>query len=204
MPSTMGLGGGFPPGDSFANVGGVGAGRESRFGSRLATPISSLSSSSGWGGDNTLGFGLQQRPNDMLSDDLAFPSSSYGGGGAPLQSSKGNVDRRGIKWTSTKAATACRFFNTSKGCQFGDKCQFGHFGAVDSAPLQVEDSFDSGLTMEMGSVGNKGTRWGPAGNNNAGVNMRRGNGPGGPGFMNRNNNLDSFEDGPGHRGVGRR
>jgi hypothetical protein len=27
----------------------------------------------------------------------------------------------------TKAATPCRFFNTPKGCQFGDKCAFGHF-----------------------------------------------------------------------------
>ena len=31
------------------------------------------------------------------------------------------------KFPTTKSAVSCRFFNTRKGCQFGDKCPFGHF-----------------------------------------------------------------------------
>lgn len=47
-----------------------------------------------------------------------------------------NIDHsaKNLKFPSTKAATPCRFFNTVKGCQFGDKCPFGHF--LSTAPMK--------------------------------------------------------------------
>jgi len=46
----------------------------------------------------------------------------------PKASGKGFV--RPNKFPSAKASVPCRFFNTRKGCQFGDKCEFGHFVGV--------------------------------------------------------------------------
>jgi hypothetical protein len=44
-------------------------------------------------------------------------------------------DRRGPKqFTTTKAQTPCRYFNTRIGCREGDKCPFGHF--ADAPPFQ--------------------------------------------------------------------
>jgi hypothetical protein len=48
--------------------------------------------------------------------------------GGPPRSSVSNQKR----FPTTKASTPCRFFNTAKGCQFGDKCSFGHFLGVRS------------------------------------------------------------------------
>lgn len=64
-----------------------------------------------------------------------------------------------------KSATACRFFNTPKGCQFGDKCGFGHFAASSnpsssSGPLLEVDDMSS--LEPSGAVGGS-TRWGPGG-----------------------------------------
>ena len=41
------------------------------------------------------------------------------------------------KFPTTKSAVSCRFFNTRKGCQFGDKCPFGHF--MEETPPPVEN-----------------------------------------------------------------
>ena len=41
------------------------------------------------------------------------------------------------KFPTTKSAVSCRFFNTRKGCQFGDKCPFGHF--MEETPPPAEN-----------------------------------------------------------------
>jgi hypothetical protein len=51
----------------------------------------------------------------------------------------------GKRFPSSKAHTPCRFFNTRKGCQFGDKCPFGHFReAGGPAPLDGQPPFIGG------------------------------------------------------------
>ena len=39
------------------------------------------------------------------------------------------------KFPTSKAAASCRFYNTRKGCQYGDKCSFGHFVEDATVPL---------------------------------------------------------------------
>ncbi len=92
-------------------------------------------------------------------------------------------NRSGKQFTGTKASTPCRFFNTNKGCQFGDKCQFGHFSGGGAPPPVIldrtmdgddDDDFHSGPSRA--SANN--TRWGPGGGSMSGP----GGGGGGGGF----------------------
>ena len=53
------------------------------------------------------------------------------------------------KFPTTKAAVSCRFFNTRKGCQFGDKCPFGHF-IEDTAPAE-NNRYGSNQNQSSGS-----------------------------------------------------
>jgi hypothetical protein len=62
------------------------------------------------------------------------------------------------KFPTTKSAVSCRFFNTSKGCQFGDKCPFGHF--LEEAGAMVVS------TSATSSSGPSGGRGQGANNNN--------------------------------------
>lgn len=54
---------------------------------------------------------------------------------------------------ATKAATPCRFFNTPKGCQFGDKCAFGHFR--DDEPDSPPPSFGRDRDRDRGDRGDR-------------------------------------------------
>lgn len=91
------------------------------------------------------------------------------------------------RFPSTKAATPCRFFNTSKGCQFGDKCSFGHFlPPSDLPPVGVMDAY----TPDGAPPLDRASRWGSApaagpGRRFAGPGDRSAPGPGpmsGPGM----------------------
>ena len=44
---------------------------------------------------------------------------------APLQSLAPPAGA--TRFPTTKAKTPCRFYSMKGGCQFGDKCEFGHF-----------------------------------------------------------------------------
>jgi hypothetical protein len=44
-----------------------------------------------------------------------------------MDSNRGATHPKKLSKAASKAAIPCRFFNTAKGCQFGDKCAFGHF-----------------------------------------------------------------------------
>jgi len=81
------------------------------------------------------------------------PAVVAGGGGGGV----------GGRFPTTKAATPCRFFNTSKGCQNGDKCPFGHF-------------------LPDNGAGNMNAR-GPGGGGGPGRGRGPGGGPGGGGMM---------------------
>ena len=77
-----------------------------------------------WSGD--------QRMNNPMDSSMAYDSTMK----RPI-SQVSTIDHSAknlTKFPSTKAATPCRFFNTVKGCQFGDKCPFGHF--LGSAPMK--------------------------------------------------------------------
>lgn len=63
------------------------------------------------------------------------------------------------RFSSTKAATPCRFFNTAKGCQFGDKCSFGHFlPPSDLPPVGAMDVYQP----DNGPLSDRASRWGSA------------------------------------------
>jgi len=75
-----------------------------------------------WSGDQRMG-----NPMDNMSYDSSMKR--------PIsQMSTIDNSAKNLKFPSTKAATPCRFFNTVKGCQFGDKCPFGHF--LGAAPMK--------------------------------------------------------------------
>lgn len=86
----------------------------------------------------------------------------------------GGAPRRGApaqsRFTSTKAATPCRFFNTAKGCQFGDKCSFGHF--LPPSDLPPAGPMDVYMPPDAGPHQDRSSRWGGGGPSA---------GPGGPG-----------------------
>lgn len=68
--------------------------------------------------------------------DDGYNNKADGSGyGQPPQRKKVGAAKQS-RFPSAKAAVPCRFFNTRKGCQFGDKCDFGHFsaGAVPNLP----------------------------------------------------------------------
>ena len=65
----------------------------------------------------------------------------------------GFVSKSGKRFPTTKAATPCKFYNTSKGCQFGDKCAFGHFDeAVSSSTSSLQSSRSVRRTSEGHNV----------------------------------------------------
>ena len=70
------------------------------------------------------GSGFGERP--PLPTAAAAPSWEYPQESAATAASRLNAQTQ-KRFPSTKASTPCRFFNTAKGCQFGDKCSFGHF-----------------------------------------------------------------------------
>lgn len=67
--------------------------------------------------------------------DDGYNKADGPGFGQPPQRKKVGASKQS-RFPSAKAAVPCRFFNTRKGCQFGDKCEFGHFsaGAVPTLP----------------------------------------------------------------------
>ena len=76
-----------------------------------------------WSGDH--------RMNNPIDSSMNYDSAMK----RPIsQVSTIDHSAKNLKFPSTKAATPCRFFNTVKGCQFGDKCPFGHF--LGSAPMK--------------------------------------------------------------------
>ncbi|CAK9253182.1 unnamed protein product [Sphagnum jensenii] len=72
---------------------------------------------------------LSNEPS-YLDNNISYNSNSLK---SSLNSHEFSVDfeseeaKKKRKFPSTKASTPCRFYNTPKGCQFGDKCAFGHF-----------------------------------------------------------------------------
>jgi hypothetical protein len=71
-----------------------------------------------------------------FADDLALSARM-----ASMPSSASNAAKAQKQFKyPTKAATPCRFFNTPKGCQFGDKCAFGHFREHDEDDFVDRDS----------------------------------------------------------------
>jgi hypothetical protein len=86
------------------------------------------------------------------------------------------------KFPSTKSAVSCRFFNTSKGCQFGDKCPFGHFLEEGAGVMVGSTSNPSGPGpgSGLGPSGGPGpgSGPGPSGGRGQGINQ----------FNNNNNN----------------
>jgi hypothetical protein len=73
------------------------------------------------------GFGDRPPAQNWGGDYLDQPPRGPDLGGPPRSSLAGQK-----RFPTTKASTPCRFFNTPKGCQFGDKCSFGHFLGVRS------------------------------------------------------------------------
>jgi hypothetical protein len=74
------------------------------------------------GGGGSSRFSRYSRPDDSVT----VGSGGIGGN----NSSGGNFSRRptpAFDRNAPKSATQCRFFSSFKGCQFGDKCAFGHF-----------------------------------------------------------------------------
>lgn len=100
------------------------------------------------------------------------------------------------RFPTTKAATACRFFNTPKGCQFGDKCSFGHFLPNDAppraAPLKNDAYLPEVVDLERG---NGHSRWGAGGGGPGGGRGGAMNGPG----MRRFGEVPRQLSGPGSR-----
>lgn len=68
------------------------------------------------------GMGMFTGPEELFDDPRDEGRRIRGGPGSREAAA---AQRR--RFPTTKAATPCRFFNTPKGCQFGDKCAFGHF-----------------------------------------------------------------------------
>eukprot|EP00596_Hydrurales_sp_CCMP1899_P005023 CAMPEP_0119055670 /NCGR_PEP_ID=MMETSP1177-20130426/75865_1 /TAXON_ID=2985 /ORGANISM="Ochromonas sp, Strain CCMP1899" /LENGTH=732 /DNA_ID=CAMNT_0007036267 /DNA_START=870 /DNA_END=3068 /DNA_ORIENTATION=+ len=66
--------------------------------------------------------GRQQFDQNQQSQDMYDDRS-----GGSDQRRRDDAAMQQKKFPTTKAAASCRFFNTRKGCQFGDKCPFGHF-----------------------------------------------------------------------------
>ena len=100
------------------------------------------------------------------------------------------------RFPTTKAATACRFFNTPKGCQFGDKCSFGHFLPNDAPPRAVPLKTDAYAPEAMDlERGNGHSRWVGSGGPAAGG---RGGAMSGPG-MRRFGEAPRQMSGPGSR-----
>jgi hypothetical protein len=106
-------------------VQGPGAGRRSRFGGGGGAAAGGEEYSGverdpyrvggGGGGDD-------YEPTGLAAEyRRTTPSSGGGGGGAS-------------RFPTAKVQVPCRFFNTKKGCQFGDKCGFGHFLAGVPSP----------------------------------------------------------------------
>jgi len=140
-------------GDKVAGFGGAeGLGAQGDMGMRAGR-------SSRWGDKASEGVGsVPLQPHSNVFDDPSASFSGGGirygedglaggwGENAPPYSEKmdingsgGQVQRpknggkgfvRPNKFPSAKASVPCRFFNTRKGCQFGDKCEFGHFVGV--------------------------------------------------------------------------
>jgi hypothetical protein len=81
-------------------------------------------------------------------------------------------DEQQKKFPTTKAAAPCRFFNTRKGCQFGDDCPFGHFMEDTSAApsgMRAPESGPSSYSPRGGEPANMGpSTYGPRGDNPAG------------------------------------
>ena len=178
---NAGMGMGMAPFDSGMHRGGGGGGAMYDTG-----PYGPSASARGGGMYNDLPMQTGGGPPDdpygrwgggASSGRLAPPGAAGGGGTQP-------------RFATTKAATACRFFNTAKGCQFGDKCSFGHF-LEQQAPLAGRSGGGGG-----GSYGppSSGSRWGSGGGGGgalggpggglpaAGPGTRRFGGPGsGPG-----------------------
>jgi hypothetical protein len=133
---------------------------------------------------------LHDRWNAEYIDPLG-PGPGPGLGGRPqdLPPVGGRSVQNQRRFPTTKAATPCRFFNTAKGCQFGDKCSFGHFlGVSNLNDLQQVDSFAApALVPDRGAQ-----QWGPPG---PGPLPGPGHAPAGPG---RNSRFG----GPGRSGPG--
>jgi hypothetical protein len=107
------------------------------------------------------------------------------------------------KFPTSKAAASCRFFNTRKGCQYGDKCSFGHFIEDTAVPLDGVRGPGPGPIVPRDVPGPRdGPGWDGPGRDGPGrdgfgrdVPPERRDGPGprdGPGW-----------DGPGRDGPGR-
>ena len=133
-------GGMFPDGDDSTNYGHT---RGHRFGEDGPT----LENRAGdWDNREQLPYGTN------LDGGSYLPDGDGAGYGQPPQRKKGGTSKLN-RFPSAKAAVPCRFFNTRKGCQFGDKCEFGHFsaGAVPNLPVppQVCET-DSDIFMYLG------------------------------------------------------
>lgn len=99
--------------------------------------------------------------NTVSSMNSRQPHMPMGGGGMglggpPPAPSLGVPPPK--RFNTTKAGTACRFFNTPRGCGNGDKCPFGHFldssaGSGSAGPM--------GTGMPMGGGPGMGMRSGP-------------------------------------------
>lgn len=73
----------------------------------------------------------------------AFPyPDELGDGSGNYNQPRRKPAAKQTRFPSAKAAVPCRFFNTRKGCQFGDKCEFGHFAGISgNAPLPLPVHF---------------------------------------------------------------
>lgn len=130
-------------------------------------------------------------PHGGWNGDYDEPLGPVGGRPPDLQPAGGRSGPGQRRFPTTKASTPCRFFNTAKGCQFGDKCAFGHFLGVSSLnDLQhVTGAVDQ--YAPPAGLPDRGTQWsapgagaGPSPAAGPGRNSRFG-GPGraGPGSM---------------------
>jgi hypothetical protein len=104
------------------------------------------------------GMGFNPPPyNDNLPESRPFHTELLEGSNPSLLGMKGKAGSgKTAKFASSKASVPCRFFNTRKGCQFGDKCEFGHFIGVSApAPLvpaqQQQQQQQQGVPMGPGS-----------------------------------------------------
>ena len=88
---------------------------------------------------------IQVRPEVKLHAKNTTGSQAFSSG--TLKMADGNVDTPDVDGPSTVKAKNCRFFQTKRGCQFGDDCRFVHMKNLSNEPgsfLREVDELRSG------------------------------------------------------------
>jgi hypothetical protein len=77
-----------------------------------------------------------------------------------------NRNKSKNKFSTGKSSIPCRFFNTNRGCQFGNNCEFGHFAENSDNNFNDNNNVDGSDRYRKGGLnsvgGNRmGQRLGP-------------------------------------------